>query len=182
MTFRLYVQVTMSSERCSICLEDMTTSDEDTTCTLVPCNHRFHSNCIQNWLVCQETCPVCRVDTSQCQHGDLSKHHQDVHMSALRLQGSMIGSLRSEIRTLQDRLYVMETRNMHLSRTIRRGIVRCRAGVVTVDVPQNMNRPSIRMDIRLQQSEDGNISISLSRHQPQSRPVSSSKVMNVKRH
>ena len=42
---------------CSICLCNIEEKSSKTTI----CNHTFHLNCIDGWLVNNETCPVCRT-------------------------------------------------------------------------------------------------------------------------
>eukprot|EP00092_Neocalanus_flemingeri_P039096 GFUD01042557.1.p1 GENE.GFUD01042557.1~~GFUD01042557.1.p1 ORF type:complete len:1549 (-),score=469.67 GFUD01042557.1:273-4919(-) len=50
-----------SDNNCSICLEDMMERDSR---RLNPCNHKFHNQCIDNWLATPggagNTCPMCR--------------------------------------------------------------------------------------------------------------------------
>lgn len=41
---------------CSICLEDDTQSSYVTSC-----NHRFHFDCIHQWVTAGHTCPLCRA-------------------------------------------------------------------------------------------------------------------------
>lgn len=45
-----------SSEECTICLEIMTTSSK-----WLPCAHKFHTKCIDEWLRQTPSCPVCRT-------------------------------------------------------------------------------------------------------------------------
>ncbi|KAK9129906.1 hypothetical protein Sjap_010393 [Stephania japonica] len=43
---------------CAICLEEFVAGQ---SCrVLEPCNHMFHEDCIDSWLVAEQTCPVCR--------------------------------------------------------------------------------------------------------------------------
>ncbi|AYV83988.1 MAG: RING/U-box superfamily protein [Hyperionvirus sp.] len=44
---------------CSICLEDYATGD---VIRRLNCPHIFHKNCIDNWLLLQRTCPICRAN------------------------------------------------------------------------------------------------------------------------
>ncbi|KAJ9658351.1 hypothetical protein H2198_003781 [Neophaeococcomyces mojaviensis] len=45
---------------CSICTEDFTKGDE---VRLLPCNHKFHPECVDPWLLnVSGTCPLCRID------------------------------------------------------------------------------------------------------------------------
>ena len=46
-------------ENCSICLESFTDGDIIGT---TPCTHRFHNNCLENWMAEHPNCPVCRHD------------------------------------------------------------------------------------------------------------------------
>ncbi|KAL5804501.1 hypothetical protein ACOSQ3_031301 [Xanthoceras sorbifolium] len=46
------------STDCAVCLEDFV--DGDSCRILIVCNHIFHSNCIDQWLKYQSTCPICR--------------------------------------------------------------------------------------------------------------------------
>ncbi|PIA57906.1 hypothetical protein AQUCO_00500074v1 [Aquilegia coerulea] len=45
---------------CSICLQDF--SEDDSARRLPRCKHLFHLNCIDEWLVIQGSCPICRED------------------------------------------------------------------------------------------------------------------------
>ncbi|KAL7937402.1 hypothetical protein V8C35DRAFT_292418 [Trichoderma chlorosporum] len=45
---------------CSICTEDFTEGED---MRVLPCNHTFHPNCIDPWLInVSGTCPLCRLD------------------------------------------------------------------------------------------------------------------------
>ena len=46
-------------EECSICFEDM---DESTK--INKCGHTFHHYCIKEWTEINQSCPICREDTS----------------------------------------------------------------------------------------------------------------------
>jgi hypothetical protein len=45
--------------QCSICLNNITTGQDVTS---LPCDHMFHSQCIQRWFRRNATCPVCRAE------------------------------------------------------------------------------------------------------------------------
>lgn len=47
-----------STTDCAICLEDF--SEGESCQVFSMCNHVFHSNCIDHWLMNRPTCPVCR--------------------------------------------------------------------------------------------------------------------------
>ncbi|GMH00196.1 hypothetical protein Nepgr_002035 [Nepenthes gracilis] len=45
---------------CSVCLNEFV--DPDILRLLPVCNHVFHSDCVDPWLTCRATCPVCRAN------------------------------------------------------------------------------------------------------------------------
>jgi len=47
---------------CSICLSLFENGDE---LRILPCRHRFHSECIDQWFRSHRTCPMCRIDVTQ---------------------------------------------------------------------------------------------------------------------
>jgi hypothetical protein len=47
-----------SCEKCCICLREFVVNQ-----TLrLPCNHKYHINCINPWLEIHNSCPLCRVE------------------------------------------------------------------------------------------------------------------------
>ncbi|XP_010495826.1 PREDICTED: E3 ubiquitin-protein ligase RDUF1-like [Camelina sativa] len=44
---------------CAICLEEWSKGD---VATEMPCKHRFHSKCVEEWLGMHATCPMCRYE------------------------------------------------------------------------------------------------------------------------
>ncbi|PKU64519.1 NEP1-interacting protein 1 [Dendrobium catenatum] len=49
---------------CVVCLQDFKIGD--LARILVCCQHRFHLSCIDNWLMRQSSCPLCRQDFLNC--------------------------------------------------------------------------------------------------------------------
>ncbi|KAH9297821.1 hypothetical protein KI387_029503 [Taxus chinensis] len=44
----------------------------------LPCNHRFHSECLTPWIKSHGQCPVCRLDlTGRCSEGGASPHRNN---------------------------------------------------------------------------------------------------------
>ena len=53
-------------EECPICLEKL---KKNNTIYLIPCCHYFHKECLKNWVMVENYCPICR--------SELGKHSQD---------------------------------------------------------------------------------------------------------
>lgn len=49
-----------NDENCSICLEPMI----DNRVKVINCSHNFHKDCLDEWLVRQRSCPLCRIETA----------------------------------------------------------------------------------------------------------------------
>lgn len=49
-------KMTEEESKCSICLEKY---NENTKLKILPCNHHFHSTCIDDWFEIEEICPLC---------------------------------------------------------------------------------------------------------------------------
>ena len=54
---------TDGEDNCNICLSELVQGEE--VRTLPNCVHTFHKKCIDEWLVINKTCPVCRVELDQ---------------------------------------------------------------------------------------------------------------------
>lgn len=46
---------------CAICLSSM--SSEKDIITKTECGHKFHVNCLEEWIKRSNTCPLCRCKT-----------------------------------------------------------------------------------------------------------------------
>eukprot|EP00927_Polykrikos_kofoidii_P053312 TRINITY_DN4765_c0_g1_i2.p1 TRINITY_DN4765_c0_g1~~TRINITY_DN4765_c0_g1_i2.p1 ORF type:complete len:217 (-),score=13.05 TRINITY_DN4765_c0_g1_i2:66-716(-) len=51
--------------RCAICIEDFAVGESQRT---LPCFHRFHAACIDEWLQRSDLCPICKlgIDAEPC--------------------------------------------------------------------------------------------------------------------
>ena len=46
-------------EKCTICLSQFEVEND---VRRLPCMHLFHRDCVDQWLVTNKLCPICRVD------------------------------------------------------------------------------------------------------------------------
>ena len=44
---------------CSICMEDI---EAGTLASTLPCEHRFHRECVEDWLLRKPACPMCSLE------------------------------------------------------------------------------------------------------------------------
>ncbi|XP_058055849.1 E3 ubiquitin-protein ligase Arkadia [Anopheles bellator] len=56
---RLVSETDEDSEKCTICLSQF---EVDNDVRRLPCMHLFHKDCVDQWLVTNKHCPICRVD------------------------------------------------------------------------------------------------------------------------
>lgn len=61
--FDLNVLFNESNNTCSICLNEMKQTDK--LRKMRNCEHIFHKDCIDNWLLIKSNCPYCRKDCSK---------------------------------------------------------------------------------------------------------------------
>lgn len=55
-------QLQEHNDVCAICFQEMYTA------VITPCEHFFHSGCLQKWLYVQDTCPMCHQQMKPPQH------------------------------------------------------------------------------------------------------------------
>ena len=46
-------------ETCCICLSELVVDD---TIHILPCKHKFHVDCIKQWLLKKQCCPLCKLE------------------------------------------------------------------------------------------------------------------------
>ena len=61
--FDLNILSNECEKTCSICLNEMKQTDKIRK--MRDCNHFFHKDCIDNWLLIKSNCPYCRKDCSK---------------------------------------------------------------------------------------------------------------------
>lgn len=55
-TSKINKQLEVAIAECPICLEAL----DEKTCTTTPCNHTFHTGCLNSWINQNHSCPLCR--------------------------------------------------------------------------------------------------------------------------
>ncbi|CAN6810363.1 unnamed protein product [Brassica oleracea] len=55
------VQVGVENDDCAVCKDEMGIGSKGVV-LLLPCNHKYHGECIVPWLETRNTCPVCRYE------------------------------------------------------------------------------------------------------------------------
>jgi len=60
----MFKNVDEESKSCPICLEQFEDGNE---VRFLWCIHRFHKNCVDQWLDKHTTCPICKKDYSECE-------------------------------------------------------------------------------------------------------------------
>jgi hypothetical protein len=76
-TVRMEDITSESARECCICMEHFTQTD---TIVETECNHRYHKNCLADWLRQARTCPVCRMDvvpSSRTEEEDGNEESED---------------------------------------------------------------------------------------------------------
>jgi ribosomal protein S3AE len=53
------------SDSCAVCLSDMKEDDENKIVRLVNCKHLFHEQCIRDWLIRDNSCPLCKTPLTE---------------------------------------------------------------------------------------------------------------------
>ncbi|KAG5522908.1 hypothetical protein RHGRI_034904 [Rhododendron griersonianum] len=66
---------------CAICLESF---KEGEMCRLLPnCQHSFHAQCIDSWLLKAAICPVCRADANLVNTEEQSRNPGEVRVDSV---------------------------------------------------------------------------------------------------
>jgi len=58
--YRRFDQVANHATDCVICMTAIDISQRSNDCMVTPCDHFFHSGCLQRWMDIKMECPTCR--------------------------------------------------------------------------------------------------------------------------
>ncbi|KAL0587322.1 hypothetical protein ABG067_002938 [Albugo candida] len=79
LTLRIFAPTSLTYDpSCCICLCDFKLNEK---IRLLPCDHHFHSDCVDEWLSLNATCPTCRITICKMtlsQQKKLASHRQHV--------------------------------------------------------------------------------------------------------
>lgn len=86
-------------QKCSICLEIINKNPKN-----LLCNHSFHSDCILQWFVESDTCPICRT-SQKCDLIIIFKNKIEDNMRLKYMNA--IHSLEDEVAILQQNYFII---------------------------------------------------------------------------
>lgn len=71
---------------CFLCLEEYHTGEKVCCSRNEACTHGFHKECIVEWLMTRDVCPLCREDFKNCDKDDTGKGAEDKVAEAVKDQ------------------------------------------------------------------------------------------------
>ena len=92
-------------QQCSICLENVGSTNTVSTKRLT-CGHSYHVDCILNWFITSNECPVCRVKQEE---DSLVLFKEKVENELREKYRDAIESLQNEVMELQMAQMVLTT-------------------------------------------------------------------------
>jgi len=105
-------QTVTENESCCICCDEL--QDGRQLCVL-PCSHQYHSVCIQQWLVTNSVCPICRSSNVQCGHGGSEPHDSETLEAVIAYLKRCLAEQQSQLSLLSNELTATQ---MQLSETL----------------------------------------------------------------
>ena len=96
------------TQKCSICFEDVKSTNTCNTKRLT-CGHSYHTDCILNWFVTSNECPVCRVK----QDDPILSFKERVEDNLREKYRDAIESLQSEVMEMRMASLVLGAIGMH---------------------------------------------------------------------
>jgi hypothetical protein len=89
-------------QQCSICLEMVSSMNSSKTKRLL-CGHSFHYECISEWFVVSDICPVCRYRSCYMEE-PLLKYKNRIEDNLRNKYKDVLESNQTEIRRLEENL------------------------------------------------------------------------------
>ncbi|KAJ4729186.1 RING-H2 finger protein ATL56-like [Melia azedarach] len=75
-----------SPVECAVCLDNFKKGEK---CRLLPiCNHSFHAQCVDAWILKNPNCPICRTAADSRRFGEESSRFSDIQMESTENQAS----------------------------------------------------------------------------------------------
>lgn len=74
-------------EFCCVCLSTLEEEGEETS--LLPCQHKFHKDCVERWFsLCKKTCPICRFSMEEDEwYGEVLTEEMVIYFSSFHAAG-----------------------------------------------------------------------------------------------
>jgi len=70
-------------ERCYICLENLNDVDGNLKCG---CFNRYHTNCLETWLLIQNECPICKKKMNEIKNNNRDEEENVDHDDDFELE------------------------------------------------------------------------------------------------
>lgn len=96
-----------NKDKCPVCFELLQRNTRN-----LSCGHVFHENCITQWYVTADSCPVCRVDQGKDNYikfkNLVEDNMRDKYKDAIESLENEITRLRREVRILRRRPLILD--------------------------------------------------------------------------
>jgi hypothetical protein len=89
------------ADECAICWESMPTA------SVLPCQHRFHRDCLRRWVKDQSTCPTCRSPCNVLRANSVGRVRDGVWHDVVRKVFSFGGPTPQEIEEMSAQLHAV---------------------------------------------------------------------------
>lgn len=103
----LHESTSTDGATCAVCIENYRV---DEVVRILPCKHRFHKSCIDQWLLEKRTCPMCKMDILKHYGMLVEEVDEEDHDSSARRQRRRIRQQQRNRRSELDREERVERR------------------------------------------------------------------------
>ena len=118
-----------NSDTCCICMEDFTLDEE--ICEIKKCCHRLHPSCLEQWVIRNQQCPLCKTALILTRQVILVKKDKGKLFSTQGLS-------KKQIRSIESRLVIEPGPRIYFSRPIKKKAVKVLSSIQS-QASQNQN-------------------------------------------